>query len=195
MILYTNGTGHTAAANAVNSFSKANEDRTYWNLENRPHPANIKVSWGYLLADWLKMGFHTEAQVDQSNIEVISNTLTWLNGKKPNDVFVIVQWGKFENLDQDWKSIKAFYLHLIEMEYTNFLFFNGDESFIDIPAEERYNFSEKYIDPYFPEGTYDGWLRGQGFDTVITSNYYFGPSAHAAWARHLLNHIIQNKLV
>jgi hypothetical protein len=195
MILYTNGTGHTAAAEAVNPYKRADEDARYWNLEGRPHPDNIKVSWGALLSSWLKMGFHTEARFNQTNGQIIENTKSWLSDKKPQDVFVILQWGNFETPQKDLEAITGFYEYLIGHNFTNFLFFNGDTSLVDISTDNRYNFSVSYLDPYLPEGCFSTWLNVHGYDTVITSNEHFGPDAHSAWAKHLLNYIIRAKLV
>ena len=61
--------------------------------------------------------------------------------------------------------------------------------------EQHYDYSDSYIDPYLPEGSFDGWLQLNGFNTVITSNYHYGPEAHSAWARRVLQHITENKMI
>ena len=49
MILYVNGDSHTAAAEAVNSYSFAEDDPALFYMGRVPHPANIAISWGKLL--------------------------------------------------------------------------------------------------------------------------------------------------
>lgn len=197
MILFTNGAGHTAAAECVNTYKKASEDPVYWNLEGRPHPDNIKASWGPLLADWLKMGFHSEAQEHQDNVSIIETTQSYLIERKPKpeEIFIILQWTHVVDQERDYGYIKAFYEYLQEHGYNNFLFFNGDASFVDIPQEDRLIFDNRYMDPYLPDATMSIWLNVQGYDTVMTSNQYFGHDAHAAWAKHLLTYIANENLI
>jgi hypothetical protein len=236
MILYTNGDSHAAGAEAVNSYAFAEDDPRYWNLERRPHPDNLRVSWGPQLAELLKMAFHTEAESASSNHRILRTTREWLDRSNadPSQVFLIIQWSTWEreewlidgtyyqvnasgidevpegyqeqyknwiaNLDWDdktreWhKVIRDFSEELTAQGYKH-IFFNGNNSFVDIPVAERYNYGTEYMGPYLTEETYDGWLRNQGYDTVITSNYHFGPAAHSAWTKHLLRYIVEHKLL
>ena len=50
MILYANGDSHTAAAEAVNSYAFAEDDRNLVHLGRLPHPTNLAVSWGKKLS-------------------------------------------------------------------------------------------------------------------------------------------------
>lgn len=51
-----------------------------------------------------------------------------------------------------------------------------------------------YVDPYRPEGTYYNWCIQNGFKTVNPTSYHFGADAHAAWANHLYQNIVQKSL-
>jgi len=99
-----------------------------------------------------------------------------------------------EKTKEAFRKIIDFHEYLNELGFTH-IFFNGNNSFIDIPKEERYDFGKSYINPYLPEETFDGWLQAQGYDHVIVSNYHYGPEAHAAWAKHLLKYIIDNEIL
>jgi len=238
MILYTNGDSHTAAAEAVNTFAFAEDDRRYHHLRRQPHPDNLKVSWGNVLADSLKMQFHCDAESASSNARIIRTTKEWINEKKefipPEDVLMVIQWSTWEREEWDINGVKyqvnasgedhvpgeyldqykeyilginweekthnaleeiiRFHYYLKKLGYKH-IFFNGNNTFLNIPADARYLFEESYINPYLPEESYDGWLQLNGYGTVITSNYHYGIDAHAAWAKRIEKHITDNKMV
>ena len=75
------------------------------------------------------------------------------------------------------------------------IFFNGNNTFMNIPKNQQFDFGNSYINPYLPEETYDGWLQSNGYSTVITSNYHYGTDAHAAWSKRLLQHIIKDDIM
>lgn len=238
MILYTNGDSHTAAAEAVNPYAFAEDDRLHFHLKRKPHPDNLEVSWTVVLSHLLKMAYHTDAESASSNARIIRTTREWIQNTRhavnPDEVLMIIQWSTWEreewNIDGemyqvnasgiddvpedyvddykqwitniDWQQkteeafeeIVTFHEELDELGYDH-IFFNGNTSFFEIPESKRYDFGKNYISPYLPEETYDGWLKSAGYDTVITSNFHYGPEAHAAWARHLLQHIIKHNMV
>jgi hypothetical protein len=43
--------------------------------------------------------------------------------------------------------------------------------------------------------TWDQWLRRNGHDTVSPNSWHFGEAAHGAWARFMLQYIVNNKLI
>jgi len=92
------------------------------------------------------------------------------------------------------EEIIRFHYYLKKLGYKH-IFFNGNNTFLNIPADARYLFEESYINPYLPEESYDGWLQLNGYGTVITSNYHYGIDAHAAWAKRIEKHITDNKMV
>ena len=238
MILYTNGSGHTAAAEAVNTFAFAEDDPQYLYLHRKPHPHNLVMSYGAVLASWLKMSYYTDAESASSNSRIIRTTKEWIANTKhitrPSEVLMIIQWSTWEreewlinntyyqvntsgvdnvppeyqdqykqwvaNIDWDISTKQAHHEicefgRFLDRNGYKFIFFNGNTTFESIADSDRFVWGNSYIGAYSREGSFDGWLRSQGYETVITSNYHYGPNAHAAWARYLLRHITENKLL
>ena len=108
MILYVNGDSHTAAAEAVNVHAFAEDDPDLFYMGRAPHPANLDVSWGNLLAQTLKATFHCGAESASSNTRIIRTTQQWLNScKKISDVLVIIQWSTWER--EEWLHNGTYY--------------------------------------------------------------------------------------
>jgi hypothetical protein len=75
------------------------------------------------------------------------------------------------------------------------VFFNGNSHFGKIAKDAQKDWAHSYIGPYDPKMTYNQWLLDHGHDTVSPKSYHFGREAHAAWARFVLQYIIQHKMV
>jgi len=75
------------------------------------------------------------------------------------------------------------------------IFFNGNSHFGSIEPERRFDWGHCYFGPYDAAQTYDQWLKNNGHDTVAPNSYHFGRSAHAAWARFMLQYVISHKLL
>jgi len=73
------------------------------------------------------------------------------------------------------------------------VFFNGDNHFGSIKHQK--DWGTHYIGPYDPESTYSAWLRNHGHQTVAPNSWHFGPDAHTAWARFVLQYCVSNKMV
>ena len=71
--------------------------------------------------------------------------------------------------------------------------FNGNNDFAQ--TQNRMNWGTNYIRPYDSEYTYDRVLKNNGFPTVNSDSWHFGPSAHCFWANYLLQYINNNKLL
>lgn len=109
MRLYVNGDSHTAAAEAVNPYAFAEDDQR-WNYMGRlPHPDNIKVSWGRILADKIKAAFICDAESAASNTRIIRTTRDWLlkNPDAYKDTLMIIQWSTWER--QEWLIDGVYY--------------------------------------------------------------------------------------
>ena len=101
MILYVNGDSHTAAAEAVNPHAFAMDDGDLFYMGRAPHPDNLAVSWGKLLATALRAGFHCGAESASSNDRIIRTTREWLDTQRyDNDLLVIIQWSTWER--EEW---------------------------------------------------------------------------------------------
>ena len=113
MILYVNGDSHTAAAEAVNNHSFAEDDSRYWHLERRPHPDNLSVSWGKLLSERLKASFECDAESASSNDRIIRTTKEWIETREKDlhRTLMIIQWSTWEReewiIDNDYYQVNA----------------------------------------------------------------------------------------
>jgi hypothetical protein len=100
VIVYVNGDSHTAAAEAVNSAAFA-EDDGYPELGRRPHPDNLRVSWGQQLADRIGADFVCDAESAASNTRILRTTRDWIKQLPPwESCVVIVQWSTWER--EEW---------------------------------------------------------------------------------------------
>ena len=103
MILYVNGDSHTAAAEAVNTYSFANDDIQYVVQGRRPHPDNLAVSWGMRLSKNLGLGLKCDAQTSASNDRIIRTTNEFIDRRGdlgyPYTV-VVIGWSTWER--EEW---------------------------------------------------------------------------------------------
>lgn len=106
MILYVNGDSHTAAAEAVNPHAFAEDDSKYFYLGRAPHPDNLAVSWGRLLASTLKSSFRCDAESASSNSRIMRTTMEWLGnaGRDFSDRLIIIQWSTWEREEWIWED-------------------------------------------------------------------------------------------
>jgi hypothetical protein len=102
MMLYVNGDSHTAGAEAVNPHAFAEDDSALFYLGRAPHPDNLAVSWGRLLATTLKSAFRCDAESASSNSRIMRTTQEWLAGAGRDfpDQLVIIQWSTWER--EEW---------------------------------------------------------------------------------------------
>ena len=108
MILYVNGDSHTAAAEAVNVHAFACDDPALFYLGRAPHPENIAVSWGKLLSQALRTGFHCGAESASSNARILRTTREWLaNQSDYQDLLLIIQWSTWER--EEWLHNDVYY--------------------------------------------------------------------------------------
>jgi hypothetical protein len=109
MMLYVNGDSHTAAAEAVNPHAFAEDDKRLFYLGRAPHPDNLAVSWGRLLANTLKSTFRCDAESASSNIRIIRTTDEWLKngGRDFPDQLIIIQWSTWER--EEWLHNGKYY--------------------------------------------------------------------------------------
>jgi len=231
MILYINGDSHSAAAEAVNPYCFAEDDRRLWYMGRAPHPDNARVSWGAQLAALAKLNLKLDAESASSNARIIRTTREWFRENKHDDVLAIIQWSTWEreewNIDGTWYQVNASGIDIVPEDYQvrykeyiagidwmaktiqaheeiwllhqwlndrgiKHIFFNGNNTFKKII--DRYEWGASYIDPY-SDNTYNNWLISQGYQTVTPTSYHFGADAHQAWAKYLLKHIAQNRLI
>jgi hypothetical protein len=80
MILYVNGDSHSAGAEAAHTAAFAEDDRRYHHLGRRPHPENLAVSYGNVLANKLNAELVCDAESASSNQRILRTTLDYLLG-------------------------------------------------------------------------------------------------------------------
>jgi hypothetical protein len=108
MILYVNGDSHTAAAEAVNQHAFAEDDAALFYLGRAPHPANLAVSWGRMLADTLKATFKCDAESASSNARILRTARAWVDAHQHRrDLLMIVQWSTWER--EEWLLDDVYY--------------------------------------------------------------------------------------
>lgn len=113
MILYVNGDSHAAAAEAVNPHAFAEDDSKYFYMGRAPHPDNIAVSWGKLLADKLKAAFHCGAESGSSNKRIIRTTKEWIDAHQSDlhRTLIVIGWSTWERdewlIDGEYYQVNA----------------------------------------------------------------------------------------
>ena len=105
MILYVNGDSNSAAAEAITPFGFAEDDPNYKHLGRAPHPDNLVVSYGKLLADMLCAELECEAESASSNHRIIRTTKNRLFTNLFVDVvgdpaMVLIGWSTWER--EEW---------------------------------------------------------------------------------------------
>jgi hypothetical protein len=102
MILYVNGCSHSAAAEAAVVHAWACDDGKLWEHGDKPHPANLAVSYGKHIADSIGAELICQASSGGSNDRIIRTTTDWIknNPDKLNDTFIILQWTTWER--EEW---------------------------------------------------------------------------------------------
>lgn len=105
MILYVNGDSHAAAAECVNPHAFAEDDEFLWGLGRKPHPDNLKASFGCCLANNLWALLDCDAESASSNTRIIRTTLDYLERQTPD--LVIIQWSTWER--EEWLIDGTYY--------------------------------------------------------------------------------------
>jgi hypothetical protein len=105
LIVYVNGDSNSAGAEAVNSYSFAEDDPLYWAIGRQPHPDNLRVSYGCELANMIGAILHCDAESASSNDRIVRTTYEHLtgvqgmfNGRKPD--LIVIGWTTWER--EEW---------------------------------------------------------------------------------------------
>jgi hypothetical protein len=113
LILYVNGDSHSAGAEAVNSYSFAIDDPLYWGMGRKPHPDNLRVSYGCELANLLGAILVCDAESASSNDRTVRTTYEhlvdvpgMLNNNRPD--LVVIGWSTWER-EEWWHAETARY--------------------------------------------------------------------------------------
>ena len=123
-------------------------------------------------------------QVNASGIDDVPDS----HKQKYKQFIANVDWNRSE---QTWHvRIRAFHEHLTKQGIPH-LFFNGNSKFERAKAQHDWGLS--YWEPY--TSSYHDWLQHNGHRTVSSDSYHYDERAHGAWARHMMRHILDNKLI
>jgi len=94
LIVYVNGDSHSAGAEAVNTFCFADDDPRYRELGRRPHPDNLAVSYGQILANKFNAELVCDAESGSSNTRILRTTYQYLKNNTPD--LVVIGWATWE---------------------------------------------------------------------------------------------------
>lgn len=89
-----NGDSHSAGAQAINNYSFAKDDVFTKHLGLKPHPDNLKVSYGNLIAEYFDAELHCEAESASSNDRILRTTHDYLCRHTPD--LIIIGWATWE---------------------------------------------------------------------------------------------------
>lgn len=105
MIVYVNGDSHSAGAEIANPHCFAQDDPLYWALGRQPHPDNLKLSYGCLIANELGAILTCDAESAASNDRIMRTTWPRIESvqggfvqEKPD--LVIIGWSTWER--EEW---------------------------------------------------------------------------------------------
>ena len=109
MIVYVNGDSHSAGAEAVNPHAFAEDDPLYWAMGRRPHPDNLRASYGCELANMMYAILECDAESAASNDRIIRTSHDYLsnfpNNAKPD--LVVIGWSTWER--EEWLHEGTYY--------------------------------------------------------------------------------------
>jgi hypothetical protein len=149
------------------------------------HDTFLVLQWStWEREEWLHEGHYY--QVGASGTDSIASALQ----EKYRHFILGLDWAEKTRLahDQIWR----FHQELAEQNIRHVMF-NGNSDFEQ--SQNRMNWNNTYIRPYDAEYTYNSVLRSNGFETVNSKSWHFGPNAHCFWANYLLQYINDNKLL
>lgn len=103
-------------------------------------------------------------------------------------------------IDVDWhqKTQQAhtdiWHLHQeLLLNRVRHLFFSGHNTFQTI--QDRRDWGVHYMDPYGHQGSFHNWLSKNGGSYVNPRSYHFDAKSHRLWGHHVLQYIIQQRLL
>lgn len=98
MILYVNGDSHSAGAETANNYCFAEDDPLYWAMGRRPHPDNLRASYGCELANMMYAVLECDAESAASNTRILRTTEEYLKDNTPD--YLIIGWSTWER--EEW---------------------------------------------------------------------------------------------
>lgn len=100
MIIYVNGDGHCAGAYAQVPYAVAEEDFDLWYQGRVPHPTNYATSWPCLLADVFKAEIKVEADIRNTEMDVLYHTKNYVDRNWQRGALKVVLGFPFKDLEK-----------------------------------------------------------------------------------------------
>jgi hypothetical protein len=134
--------------------------------------------------EWLHNG--TWYQVNASGVDYVPADLEL----KYKQYVVDVDWD--ECTDRGHREIWMFH-HELNFLKIKHVFFNGNSDFSKLT--DKFEWGNSYLGPYDPKKTYTNLLKSNNYATISPESWHFGKDAHCFWAKHMLQYIVDNKLI
>lgn len=185
---------HLGAVLVCDAESAASNTRTIrttrkWLLENPTAYRDMLmiIQWStWERQEWLIDGVYY--QVNASGIDIVPES----HQQQYKEYIANIDYGK--TVVDAHETIWNFHQEL-KLLGVNHIFFNGNSSFQGLLSGSQMDWGTSYIKPYDSYGTYNWWLRNNGFETVNPDSWHFGEEAHSAWAEFMLQYIIDNHIL
>jgi hypothetical protein len=199
MILYVNGDSHAAAAEAVNPHVFAEDDGIYWSMGRQPHPANLRVSFGCELANWLGAILHCDAESASSNRRIMRTTRDWINQNHDllSDTLMVIQWSTWEReewwIDGRWWQINASGIDDVpeshQQQYKEFVISINWEQRTQHAHEEIWQFHQELKQQKIAHVFFNG---NNHFDSIVNRRDWGANYMYPYDQTKTYNHVLRN---
>ena len=125
-------------------------------------------------------------QVNASGIDIVPKHMQ----DRYRQFVINVNWNKCTAMAHS--EIWAFHQELAQQNIKH-IFFNGNNDFSKI--NNKFDWGDSYIGPYDSTQTYNSLLKSNDHLTICPDSWHFGENAHCFWAKHMLQYIVDNKLI
>jgi hypothetical protein len=175
--------GTTILAESASSNDRILRTTNEW-LNNHGNDVFVIIQWStWEREEWLIDGHYH--QITASGLDSVPDS-----HRQKYKEFVADGWNGFRREHHWHVRIRAFHEYLTKQHIPH-LFFNGNSRFKKVKAP--YDWGLSYWEPY--TSSYHDWLQHNGHRTVSSDSYHYDEKAHGAWARHMMRHILDNKLI
>lgn len=170
-------------AESASSNDRILRTTNHWLAEHDPKDTFVIIQW----STWEREEWNVNGEFFQVNASGIDH-VPGSHKERYKEFVANVDWTRCTT---NWhKRIIKYHEYLSEQGIPH-LFFNGNTDFSKV--NERYEFGPSYVEPY--TGSYHSWLQANRYKTVSPDSYHYDERAHGAWAKHIMRHILDNKLL
>jgi hypothetical protein len=115
-------------------------------------------------------------------------------------------WKKYMADSEEFRRVMSLYWHekiynlhsLLNYKKIPHLFFHAFARFHVYDSQFQLDWNHRFIDPYEnpnPAHTYVSWCMSQNYNQITPGWYHFEPAAQLEWAKMLLQHVQNHKLL